>query len=140
MFKFLVVVLCVSYLLQPLQRPINSILHTVTHIIEIPDEFLSSPDQSSYSYSDNHINHVHQLSGVEHDHQILEFLMSALKGDSQSDKKNKSWTDILELDKHLVSEFKRPSSMDIFERSQLFLSSYAIYPGHLSLPYKPPIS
>ena len=101
-FRSLVVFMCICYLLQPLNKPVSSIFHYVSHLVEIPDQFL---DTSSVAHTgaELHSFHEHQIDKEDHQHKIIDFFVSVLSANESTDKPKLAVSDILETEEHLVA-------------------------------------
>ena len=139
MFRSLVVIMCICYLAQPLNKPLNTVFHSLTHYFEIPDQILHS-SADDMEISEHHQNHSHAPQLDEHDHVIIDFLTSALEANEPAEGKNPPLVDIVELEKHLATDFIRIYNIGELSAVNHRNDFRRILEGHSITLLKPPIS
>lgn len=97
-------IISILYLVQPMHRQINHTLHSLSHILELPDQVIGHKDQLVDSHATHHYLHDHAISVTKHEHHIIDFVIDMLASDKEKQDQNKPAVDFLEMDKHLGSD------------------------------------
>ena len=102
-FRSLVVIMCICYLLQPINKPVSAIFHSIYHLVEMPDQFLDSSSTSIIGAALQH-DHKHQIDKEEHQHEIIDFFASVFSANESAHNTNLTITDLHEVEEHLITQ------------------------------------
>ncbi len=91
--KYVAILISMCYVLSPIQKQVSTLMHFVSHQLEMPHYVLNHENESEKK------NHKHKINIVEHEHSFIDIVTTFLKhscdGDSDNSNLNKG-----EWDKH----------------------------------------
>ncbi|MBM1106801.1 hypothetical protein JQC67_11675 [Aurantibacter crassamenti] len=101
-YKRIAILMAICYVLNLMQYQIAPVLHTISHIIEIPSGFISHESSSITEY-DSH-NHVHhETEDVKHEHQIIDVIDWVLEVSNDSNHSDETLLSEVKFEKHLFT-------------------------------------
>lgn len=100
MIRVLAVFMSVCYVLTPLHQQINTVLHSISHFLEVPVDVMSH-NQIEFFEGHQHVNHY--SFKVDHEHNLIDFLHSIFKASDNEDRSQESLATKLKIDKHFIS-------------------------------------
>ena len=99
--KQMALLMSICYLMTPLQNQITSVLHELSHSLEMPNSVLSHKS-NEHSFIKIHEPHEHETQNSSHEHPLIDlvdFVFDSSKENHKSDKKSLSKE---ELKKHIT--------------------------------------
>lgn len=102
LIKQIVLLVGICYLLNPLQNQIISVLHSISHGIEMPQNLLSHSDQND-ELNILHYDHNHDNRLSQHNHQFLDLVDSVFEASHEDGDSKKNQISKVKVQKHLTS-------------------------------------
>jgi hypothetical protein len=100
--KAIIVSMSLLYIFGPVHVAVNSLLHTIAHGLEMPDDIRSHQDVINHSSKvATHRSEDHKNSTEHHDHKVISFLDKILEGSDQSSDSSDAYVVTHKIDKHI---------------------------------------
>lgn len=136
--KQLALLMSICYLLNPLQHQINTVLHELSHGLEMPSSLLSHETPLDTS-SKVHESHDHSEHVDEHEHLIVGFLNTIFEASNQDDASGNSQLVEIKWDKHITSyQFTLTPNFKNKIEKHFFPSKEKLKLGHSKKLEEPP--
>lgn len=138
MVRSMALLMCICYLMVPLQDPILKLLHEVSHGLELPT-YVFSHKTSNHGASPMHRDHSHETLGNPHEHKLLLIVDGIFGALNKNKEKDTSLLTKVEFQKHITSEvvvIPRKWYMEVTTRSGFFNTTLLIV--YQLEPDKPP--
>lgn len=120
--KQMALLMSICYLMNPLQQQINTVLHNISHGLELPNSVLSHKANSTTEAQEIHVAHEHDRTAAEHEHLLIDFIASIFEASNQENDSDNSQLVEVKWDKHIsVYQFKLPDSF-VFNMNTCFYS------------------
>ncbi|MCK0148113.1 hypothetical protein MWU78_20875 [Arenibacter sp. F26102] len=100
LIKYIAIIMGICYLMNPVRQQIISLLHSVTHELELPNYVI--PHATTSDYQQVHAMHPHDATEDLHEHVFLNIISSFFSTFNEEDHSSDSYFDSLPLDKHLI--------------------------------------
>lgn len=98
--KVAIIIMSLLYVLGPVHREVKHLLHSITHVLEMPDQVLSHKDETTAILGINaHKSKYHIKKDSSHHHKLITFIEEILKSSGQS--KSESSPIKVKVDKHI---------------------------------------
>lgn len=97
----------IIYLAPPLQGPARHILHSISHIIDAPEQIITHNKPGIDHSAPVHQHSDHHKANADHLHEIIDVLSSFFSQETQ--KKHQSVVELMNLDKHFFSKIHHAS-------------------------------
>lgn len=99
--KLLAMTMSICYLAHPLQLQINTLLHELSHGLELPNHVLSHENTTDLTYAvDSHHSHGKRIT--DHTHHLIDFLDILFQASNDDKNPKDAMFSKLKLDKHLT--------------------------------------
>ncbi len=102
LIKQIVLLVGICYLINPLQNQITSVLHSISHGIEMPQTLLSH-DENNDQLNNLHKHHNHDNSKSEHDHQFIDLVDSVFEASNEEGNSEEIPVNKVKVKKHITS-------------------------------------
>lgn len=130
----------ICYLFAPLNTQLGSVIHTISHSLEMPSNILSH-SSNEHLKTEIHTNHDHKRVVISHNHTIIEIIDSIVNESNEKDNSNKKHKSELKVKKHLsTNTSKLPLNITRKKLVKFYPISQIISPVHLYKQTQPPIS
>ncbi len=136
--KQIALLMSICYALNLLQFQISPILHSISHVLEVPDNMISNHSMSSSGYG-IHDHRDHDSMQITHEHEIIDLLDSILE--SSKEENDSDETILSELKFHKQISIEKYQKKGVFEtkKSKLFWAkSQKSNRGHFRILQEPP--
>jgi len=128
----------ICYMMNLLQYQISPILHSISHVLEIPDNMISHHSMSSSEY-EIHDQGEHGAMQISHEHGIIDLLDSILESSKEEHSSDETIFSELKFDKHLSDEKYIKGRSFETKKIKLFLQRpQKLKRGHLQIFQEPP--
>ncbi|GAA4882256.1 hypothetical protein GCM10023311_00410 [Flaviramulus aquimarinus] len=92
--KFVAIVISVIYMLMPIHKEVKSVLHSMSHYLQMPDMVLSHNQ-------DQNLNYKTQTSNITfHQHKLIDLLDAFIGNKTNNEDSNKAHIFNIKIDKH----------------------------------------
>lgn len=136
--KWVALLIGVCYLTNPLHQQINTVLHTLSHSLEIPDYIISHDSVVGLEYT-NHGHNEHVIDKTQHDHAVLDFINIVFKTSKEKDGSDETLLSETKLDKHICTyQFQLMNCVEIKIPQSFFSTKNKSLKGYFKNPEEPP--
>jgi hypothetical protein len=109
--KAIIVSMSLLYILGPVHVVVNTLLHTIAHGLEMPDNIRTHQDViDNSSKVATHKSEDHKNSTEYHDHKVISFLDKILEGSDQSSDSSDAYLVTHKIDKHINNDEYHPKN------------------------------
>lgn len=125
-------------LLNQLPPQINTLLHIISHNLEVPNVILSHKTSSKKGPM---VHEIHQHKNIEksHEHVFINLIDSIFEASNTTKNSNKSMYFEIELDKHpLIFQSQLPKNLEFWKAYNFWMRRTKQTVGHLIGQKKPP--
>ncbi len=102
LIKQMAMLMSICYLMNPLQQQINSLLHSLSHELEIPNYVLSH-DSNANIVLTKHYHFENQDTASEHHHALIDFVDSIFEAYHENHNSDNSQLTDAKWDKHITT-------------------------------------
>lgn len=136
--KQMALLMSICYVLNLLQFQISPALHSISHILEAPENMISHHSESSSEY-EMHLHGDHNALQEAHEHEIIDLLDSILESSKDQNNSDETLLSELKFDKHIRIEIYQKKVVFETEKSQPFFQKpHKSKKGHFEILEKPP--
>ncbi len=138
-FKHIVLIVGLCYMLAPIQNQLLRGLHAVSHQFEMPSTILSHQSNGTITHS-VHAQHNHEMGHSDHDHSFIDLIDTVFEASGADQSSDKNELKISSLKKHLITN----NYNTWFANSELQIKIFdsfipSISDGYPNKIYSPPI-
>lgn len=138
MVKWLSMILVVIYMAPPFQGPAGHVLHSISHIIDVPDQIITHNLTTKNEIEAVLEHRDHHTVNADHLHEFIDMLSSFFSSETQ--KKHQSVVELMDLDKHFISKIHHTSEYRLTLRANPNpFADMPIQTGFLPPNWKPPL-
>jgi hypothetical protein len=142
-FRAIAVMITLCYILGPAQLPLRSILHTISHNLEIPSYVLQHNEEANNDYVNQLNSGINSsMENLEHQHEVLDILEVIFNKKSNDNKNHNGETTTVDfkINKHITSNkynfvFQKSHSTD---KPEFWITHRFYKKGYLEQLYRPP--
>lgn len=140
LIKRLSMLMVACYVLNLFQFQISPVLHSISHILEAPENIISHHSKSSIEYEIHHQGN-HDDMQKTHDHEIIDLLDSIIESSKEDNNSDETLPSESKFDKHINVEKYQKKVVFVTKKSKPFLHRHhKLKRGHLEIPQEPPKS
>lgn len=99
--KQMALLMSICYLMTPLQNQITSVLHELSHGLEMPNSVLSHK-ANEHSFIEIHNPHEHKTQNSSHEHPLIDLVDLVFDSSKENHKSDKKSLSKVELKKHIT--------------------------------------
>ena len=100
--KYMAMLMGICYLINPLQEPINVLLHEISHGIESPTHLIAHGSISNFEHKS--FDHYDASSyDLQHDHAIVDLINTIFETSDEKNNSDKSLLKKVKIDKHITT-------------------------------------
>lgn len=127
----------ICYLMNPLQKQIKTIFHTISHAIEMPGSVMSHNSHAINSEIDVHSDH--ETVVLKHDHKYIDLIDAVLFASNENNDNEDSILIEIKLDKHITAyQFQLFENLKIAELHHFWMLKAKLKNGYLKKLKEPP--
>ncbi len=135
--KQIVMLVCICYLLSPLQNQIVRVLHSISHSIEMPQALLSNDHDSTGI----HNQHNHSTTLFEHNHKLINLVNSVFEASNDHKDHEETILNKVKVKKHInSSSIQLPLNYKYTIIKEYFAPIYRLREGFPKTIEFPPIT
>lgn len=102
LIKYLAMLMGVCYLMNPLQKPISSLVHEISHALESPSQIISHRSISNYEHS-SYKHYDAAYSEMRHEHGMVDLIDTIFETSSEKNNREKPFLKDFKIDKHITT-------------------------------------
>lgn len=128
----------ICYLINPLQVQVYTILHEISHGIELPS-YVMTHETNSKGIIETHMDHSHDMEAIDHEHNLIDFVNTIFQESNESNDSNDSQLTDTKWDKHITSYgLKLPPYFEIRIADNFYMSKQFLQQGQFKRLGRPP--
>ena len=100
--KKMALLMSICYLMNPLQQQINTVLHELSHGLELPNYVMTHEIDSKDAF-ETHVDDSHYDNAFTHKHTLVDFINTIFQASNDNNNSNDSQHTEITWDKHITS-------------------------------------